>query len=273
MPWIPPEIRQGSGEIEAALQGRLPKLVTLDDLRGDLHAHTDYSDGANTIREMALAAKELGYEYLAITDHSQMRSHAGGLTVERLKEQGEEVRRVNGEMEGITLLHGTEVDIRSDGSLDFPDDVLLSLDIVVASIHSGLRQSRERITHRLVSAARRPAVHIIGHPTGRLLCKREESDVDLEAVFRACAETGTALEVSGVPLRLDLDGTAARRAKDLGVTLSIDTDAHRTSHLSKWRAFALGQARRGWLEPGNVLNARSLPDLRGFLQQKRRRGL
>jgi DNA polymerase (family 10) len=271
MDWIPPEIRQGTDEIEAALAHRLPRLVELSDLKGDLHAHTTYSDGANTIKEMALAARELGYEYLAITDHSQSRGHAGGLSIERIQEQAEEVKQVNAEVSGITLLHGTEVDIKRDGSLDFPDELLMSLDIVVASIHSALRQDREATTARLVKAARHPAVTIIGHPTGRLLCQREASDVDLEALFQACAETGTALEVSSVPNRLDLEGTHARRARDLGVMLSLDTDSHRAAHLSRWRPFGLGQARRGWLRAEDVLNTRSLDEIKKFVQQKRGR--
>jgi DNA polymerase (family 10) len=268
MPWIPPEIREGSGEIEAALQGRLPKLVTLDDLRGDLHAHTDYSDGKATIREMAQAAQSLGYEYLAITDHSQSRNHAGGLSLDRLKEQGEEIRKINRELEGITLFHGSEVDILADGSLDLPDEVLMSLDVVVVSIHSSLRQDREKVTARLVRAARHPAVHVIGHPTGRLLGSREGSDVDMDALFKACAESHTALEISSVPSRLDLDGAAARRAKDLGVLLAVNTDSHRAAHLSKWRPFGIGQARRGWLEAEDVLNAQPLSKILKRLRYK-----
>lgn len=258
--WIPPELRQGEGEIEAARTGSLPNLVTVPDIKGDLHVHSTWSDGTAPIEEMAEAARARGYRYIAITDHSAGIGVAHGLSVERLLEQIELIHRLNEQIDGITLLTGTEMEIRRDGSLDFPDEVLARLDWVIASVHSGFNQSEEQITHRIVSAIENPHVDCIGHPTGRLIGKREPYAVDLEAVFRAAARTGTVLEINSFPERLDLVDAHARRAIQLGVTLAVNTDAHAPVHYDNIR-YGVAMARRGWAEPGNVLNTRPLPEL------------
>lgn len=259
--WIPPELREAGGEIEAARDGSLPDLVRTEDIKGDLHVHSTWSDGTASIEEMALAARQLGYEYIAMTDHSAGIGVAHGLTVERLLEQIEEVRRVNERLEGITILTGTELEIKRNGELDFPDEILAQLDWVIASIHSGFNQSEEHITARIVSAIENPNVHCIAHPTGRLIGKREPYAVDLESVFRAAATTGTMLEINSFPERLDLVDSHARRAIDLGVTLAVNTDAHAPVHFENIR-YGIAMARRGWAQPVNVLNTLPLDALR-----------
>jgi DNA polymerase (family 10) len=251
--FIAPELREDRGEVEAALEGELPGLVKLGDIRGDLHVHSDYSDGHSTIEEVARAAKARGYKYVSINDHSRSLGVAHGLTVERLLEQVEEIARVNQRVKGITVLSGTEVDILSDGSIDFPDDCLEKLDVVVASIHSGFQQSEDKITGRIVSAIRNPHVDIIGHPTGRLLGTRPAYDVDLETVMAAAADAGTALEINAYHERLDLNDINARRAAEMGVKVAISTDSH---HVDQMWTMELGvrTARRGWLTPANILN-------------------
>lgn len=268
LPFIPPELREGSGEIEAAREGRLPNLVTLKQVRGDLHTHSTYSDGRHTIREMALAARSLGYEYIAVCDHGAGRAHAGGLSVERLREQAREIDALNAEGLGIRILKGTESDIRVDGSLDYPEEVLAELDIVVASVHSAMRQSRQQMTERILRAMRNPYCRIIGHPSGRLLGSRESYEVDLEALFAAAAETGTALEINAMPDRLDLEGLQARQARLAGAPLAINTDAHRTEHLGGVMPFGVTQARRGWLEARDVLNCLPLAELGKALERR-----
>ncbi len=252
--FIAPELREDRGEVEAALTGELPGLVELGDIRGDLHVHSNYSDGHSTIEEVARAAKARGYMYVSINDHSRSLGVAHGLTIERLLEQEEEIARVNQRVKGITVLSGTEVDILSDGSLDFPDDCLERLDVVVASIHSGFQQSEDKITGRILSAIRNPHVDIIGHPTGRLLGTRPAYDVDLEVVMAAAADTGTALEINAYHERLDLNDINARRAVEMGVRVAISTDSH---HVDQMWAMELGvrTARRGWLTSANILNA------------------
>ncbi len=251
--FIPPELREDRGEVEAALESELPELVELADIRGDLHVHSNYSDGHSTIEEVARAAKARGYSYVSINDHSRSLGVAHGLTVERLLEQAEEIAQVNQGVKGITVLCGTEADILSDGSMDFPDDVLEKLDIVVGSIHSGFQQSEDKITGRILSAIRNPHVDIIGHPTGRLLGTRPAYDVDLEQVMAAAADTGTALEINAYHERLDLNDINARRAAEMGVKLAINTDSH---HIDQMWTMELGvrTARRAWLTPANVLN-------------------
>ncbi|HYW68652.1 MAG TPA: DNA polymerase/3'-5' exonuclease PolX, partial [bacterium] len=253
MEYVEPELREDRGEVEAALEGALPELLELSDIRGDLHAHSDYSDGHATIEEMARAAKATGYKYISMSDHSHSLGVAHGLTVERLAEQGEEIDEVNKRLKGFTVLKSTEVDILSDGRLDFPDEVLEQLDIVVASVHSGFQQSREKITGRMLSAIENPNVDIIGHPTGRLLGTRPAYDVDIEAVMEAAAETGTALEINSHYERLDLNDVNCRRAAEMGVKVAISTDSH---HLDQLWMMELGvrTARRGWLRRENVLN-------------------
>lgn len=265
LPCFEPELRQGAGEIEAALTGRLPTVVGLPDIRGDLHAHTDWSDGKNTLLEMARAAEALGYEYLAITDHSQGRAHAGGLSPDRLRRQAEAVREAGRQAPGITLLHGSEVDIRADGSLDFSDEILAGLDFVVASVHSAMRQPADVMTQRLIRAVQSPHVDLLGHPSGRLLGSREGYEFDLEAVLRAAAAAHTAVEISAQPSRLDLDGAGARVAVSLGTMLSVDTDAHAAEQLGRLMHYGIAQARRGWVTPARLLTALSLADLRAWL--------
>lgn len=267
MPFIPPELREDRGEVEAALEGSLPDLVELSDIHGDLHCHSDYSDGASTIEEMARAAKARGYRYISINDHSRSLGIANGLSVERIEKQMEEIDAVNERVRGFTVLKGTEVDILSDGSLDFPDDLLERLDVVVASVHSGFQQSREKITGRILSAIENPHVDIIGHPTGRLLGTRPAYDVDIEAVLRAAADASTALEVNAHYERLDLNDQNCRRAVDLGVMLAISTDSHADDQL--WTMeLGVKTARRGWVSSASVLNALTKTQLFRFLAGK-----
>jgi len=217
LPWIPPTLREDRGEIQAALEGELPEIVTIDDIRGDLHVHSKWSDGRFSIEDMVNAAKKLGYEYVAISDHSQSTVIAGGLNVEQLHRQMEEIQKLRKKIKGIQILTSTEMDIKPDGELDYPDGVLAELDIVTASIHAGFKQDRKTLTSRVLKAVENPHVDIIGHPTGRLVNSREGYDIDLETVMKAAAETGTALEVNSQWERLDLDDVAVKRAVELGV--------------------------------------------------------
>jgi DNA polymerase (family 10) len=253
LPFIEPELREDRGEIEAALAGQLPNLLSSHDIRGELHCHSTWSDGRASIEEMALAAEARGYEYLAISDHSQSLGMTGGLTPERLREQRAEIEAVQRKLHRLRLLQGTEVEIKADGSLDFPDAVLAELDFVVASVHSGLRQDRDTITARVINATRNPHVRVIGHPSGRLLNQREESAVDLDEVLRAAGETGTMIEINAAPERLDLDDVHVRRAVELGVQLVINTDAHSPSDFENL-LFGVATARRGWAGPEHVAN-------------------
>ncbi|MFZ5827960.1 MAG: PHP domain-containing protein [Bacillota bacterium] len=264
LPWLPPELREGTGELEAARTGSLPRLITLADMQGDLHSHTRASDGTATLVEMAEAARALGHRYLAICDHSRSLAIAGGLTPERLLAQVAEIRKLNGRWSDFQLLAGSEVDILKDGSLDFPDEVLAQLDVVVASIHSHMGLDPEAQTQRLLRAIRNPHVDIIGHPTGRVLGRREPYPFDFEQILQTCAETGTALEISASPARLDLSADLARRARERGIPLAINTDAHTTRELELLE-YGVSQARRAWLEPAHVINAMALPDLLQWL--------
>ncbi len=268
MQWIPPEMREDRGEIELALEGKLPTLVEMKDIRGDLQMHSKWSDGANTIRELALAARELGYEYIAVTDHSPRVRVAGGMSVDEVWERQKEIEAVNQEFDDIRVLSGAEVDIHPDGTLDYPDDVLAAFDIVLVSIHSGFKMDAGQMTERILRAVENPYVHILAHPTGRLIGQREPYEFDVEAVLKRCAELGVAVEINGYYLRLDLNDVLAHRAKSLGCTISLGTDAHQANHLSMMR-YAVGTARRAWLEPQDVLNTRPLPDLLDWLQKRR----
>jgi DNA polymerase (family 10) len=263
LPWIPPEMREDRGEIQAALAGELPQPVEWDHILGDLHAHTDWSDGAGTLEEMAEAARAKGYRYLVISDHTQSLGVANGLTVERLRAQRNEIDALNEQWDDFALLQGCELEIKADGSLDFDDEVLAELDFVVASIHTSLRQDRETITDRMLNAVRNPYVDVIGHPSGRILGQREASAVDLDAVIETAAETGTALEVNSIPNRLDLDDVHVRRARELGVKLAINSDAHHPGGLDSL-PYGLATARRGWATVDGVLNSMTLDELRAW---------
>lgn len=269
MDWIPPELRENKGEIEAALEGRLPNLIKLPDIKGDLHNHSNWTDGINTFEEMAEQAMKMGYQYLAISDHSKSLHVAGGLTEEELLEEIGEIDKLNGKFKGFTLLKATEVDIMADGSIDFPDNLLEKLDFVIASVHSGFKQGKKKITDRIIAAAHNPYVNVIAHPTGRLIGKREGYEVDLDNVIKACAETGTALELNCYYDRLDLDDNNCRKAKDAGVMISISTDSHNIDQM--WMMeLGVGIARRGWLEAENVINTFSLNNLKTFCKKKRK---
>lgn len=252
--YIPPELREERGEVQAALAHALPVLLEQTDVRAELHSHSTWSDGSATIEEMARAAVERGLKVLAVSDHSAGLGVAGGLTVERLREQRKEIDAVQAKLgDSILLLQGTEVEIHADGSLDFDDAVLASLDVVTASLHSSLRQPRAVVTERLLRAIRNPHVDLIGHPTGRLLPNREGADLDMDAILKAAQETGTALEINASPYRLDLEETYARRASAMGILIAVNTDAHKPADfdLLKYGVFA---ARRAWLSAPMVLN-------------------
>lgn len=253
LPYIPPELREDQGEIEAAQEGRLPRLVTADDIKGDLHVHSKWSDGSHTFEQLVDAARDYGYSYIAITDHSKGLGIARGLTEERLLEQKQEIDAINKKLKGFRIIHGVEVDIRSDGSLDISDDVLKELDIVVASIHSGFKQPRKQLTYRLVSAMKNPYVSIIAHPTGRLIGERDAYDVDMDEILAVAKKTGTAIEINAYPLRLDINDTYAKRAKEMGIPIVIATDTHVTNQFDYMR-YGVSIARRGWLEKDDVLN-------------------
>lgn len=266
LPYIEPELREDRGEIEAARQGRLPRLVALDDLRGDLHMHTRATDGNHSMEEMVRNAREHGYEYIAVTDHSRRVTMARGLDARRLSEQIKEVDRLNEKLDGITVLKGIEVDILEDGSLDLPDDVLKELDVTVCSVHYNRNLSRQKQTERIIRAMDNPCFKILGHPTGRLINEREPYDVDIERVLEAAKERGCFIELDAQPSRLDLPDTYCKLAKEMGVKIAISTDAHAVSGLDNIR-FGIYQARRGWLEPEDVLNTRHLKDLRKLLKR------
>jgi DNA polymerase (family 10) len=254
LPWIPPELREDRGEIEAAQRGEMPALVSMEDIRADLHMHTNWSDGKLSVREMAWIARERGLSYIVITDHSQSLGVANGLSVERLRAQREEIRAVDAEMgPGFRVFQGVEMEIRADGQLDYPDDVLAELDVVIASLHTSLRQERAAITARLLNAIRNPHVDIIGHPRGQLIPDREPADLDMDAVFAAARETDAALEINASPYRLDLDDVHARQASELGVRLAINTDSHTAADFDMLR-FGVITARRGQVGPEDVIN-------------------
>jgi len=269
LPWVPPELREDRGEVEAALEGKLPKLIEEGDIRGDLQMHSTASDGAASIEEMARACIALGYQYMAITDHSQSLKIANGLTPARLREQRKEIDALNKRLKGFRVLAGIEVDILGDGTLDLPDKCLATLDFVIASIHMGMQQDPERTTVRLVKAMRSPCVSAIAHPTGRVIGQRDPYALNFDEVLRVARETGTALEINAYVDRLDLNDIQARAARDAGVKLLIDTDAHSPAHLPMMR-FGVATARRGWVAKRDVLNALPLDGLLAALGAKRR---
>jgi DNA polymerase (family 10) len=270
LPYIAPELREDQGEIEAARRGALPRLVERADLVGDLHAHTKATDGRNTLREMAESARAHGLGYLAITEHSRRETMAHGLDPVRLAKQIDEIDRLNRELRGVTLLKGIEVDILEDGALDLPDSVLAGLDLVIAAVHGKFNLSRARQTERILAAMERPYVSILAHPSGRLIDAREPYDVDMQQVIRKARASGVCLELNAHPERLDLSDVHCRMAKDEGVLVSINSDAHDVNGFDNL-AYGVGQARRGWLEKTDVLNTRPLAELRKLLGAGRSR--
>lgn len=267
MQYIPPELREGRGEIELARNFALPHLVTLEDIKGDLHIHTDWSDGAHSLREMVAAAAKIGYSYMAVTEHSRSLAVSRGLDVERLLAQGKLVEELNRENDGFKILTGIEVDILKDGSLDLPDEVLANLDVVIASIHSHFRLSRAEQTERVLKAVENPHVDIIGHLTGRLLGRRPGYEIDIEAVLKAAAQTRTALEINSYPDRLDIDEETAFKAKAKGIKIAISSDAHHRADLGLIK-YGVINARRGWLSKEDVLNTLETEELMAYLRNK-----
>jgi DNA polymerase (family 10) len=267
--YIIPELREDQGEIEAAQKGELPKSIELKDIKGDLHLHSRYSDGAFSIKEMAEAARDqMGYQYIAVTDHSQSLTVASGMSIKELKEQLQEIDALNEELENFKVLKGVEVDILKNGELDFEDDLLDQLDFVIASIHSYFNLEEEEMTARIIKAVKNPHVKLIGHPSGRMLGGREPYAVDLDKVIAAAAEYNTALEINASPQRLDLNAEWARKVKKAGGKISINTDAH---HYKEYADMELGiaTARRGWLEKEDVINTYSVKELMEFLNSKK----
>ncbi len=270
MPWVAPELREDEGEIEAALAGSLPALVKLGDIRGDLHTHTNWTDGSETLEEMAKSARDKGYQYMALTDHTQNLAMTRGLTPERLEEQRALVRRVNHKLAPFIVLHGTEMDILLDGQLDFSDEILRTLDYVSASVHTGFRQSRDVMTQRMLRAVSSPLVNTLNHPHGRKIGRREGYAVDMQAVVERAAASGCALELNADPDRLDFNAAWARRAQKLGARFTISSDAHASKEL-EYMQFGVAQARRGWLTAADVLNTRPLDELRSILRSRTER--
>ncbi|MDD4895540.1 MAG: DNA polymerase/3'-5' exonuclease PolX [Atribacterota bacterium] len=265
--YIMPELREDRGEFEAAQNKKLPNLVDLNDIKGDLHIHTNDSDGFNNIEEIIGATRKKGYQYIAITDHSQSLHIAGGLNEQRLMEQIKRIEQINQEIDGLKVLKGIEVDIKSDGTLDISDNILQKLDIVIAAIHSGLKQERKKLMDRLSKAMKNPLVNIIAHPTGRIIGYREAYDIDMQEIIKIAAQTKTALEINSSPERMDLNDIYVKSAKEQGVLLAIGTDAHQISALD-YISFGVAIARRGWLEKTNILNSLSLDDLKQRLKKK-----
>jgi len=266
--YVPPELREDRGEVEAARANELPKLIQLKDIKSDLHMHSTYSDGKLSMIDMANAAIKRGLKVITFTDHSVSLGVANGLSIERHKQQAAEIKKIQKQLgDKILILHGSEVEIKADGSLDYPDEFLASLDLVVASLHSSLRQPKEKITQRLLNAICNPHVDIIGHPTGREIPDREGADLDMEVIFQAAAESGVALEINAHPSRLDLDDAYARRAKDLGVLISINTDAHAAEGFEVL-PYGIAVGRRAWLEPKDVINTWTPKKLTDWLRKR-----
>jgi DNA polymerase (family 10) len=269
LPWITPLLRENRGEIDAAREGRIPVLVSVEDIRGDLQMHSTWSDGENSIREMAEACKARGYEYFSLTDHSQAVTVAGGLKPDRVRSQWEEIDAVRRELVGIRLFRSLEVDILKDGSLDMPDEILEGLDLVLISVHSFMNMGKTEMTDRVIRGMQHPEVDILAHPTGRILNRREPFALDVEAVLQAAAELDVAVELNAHPARLDLHDGHVRRAKEMGVKVAINTDAHSTRDLGLIR-YGVDQAKRGWLERTDVLNALPLEVFQGWVERRQR---
>ncbi len=272
LPFIAPELRQGDDEIAAALEGRLPQLVADVHIRGDLHMHSTWSDGRDRIEDMVGVARQLGYEYIAITDHSQSAMSSRKLAADDVPRQRAEVDEIRRRTPGIQILHGIEVDIMPDGRLDFEDPLLAGFDIVLASLHDDAGHDRETLTRRCLAAIAHPLVNVITHPANRTSVLPAGYDLDFDQVFAAAVDTGTALEIDGAPGHLDMDGPLTRRAVAAGVVVTIDSDSHRAEWMARQMRFGVGTARRGWVEPRHVLNTRSADDVRAFVARKRARG-
>jgi DNA polymerase (family 10) len=271
LPYIAPELRSGDGEIAAADQGELPPLLSELHIRGDLHMHSTWSDGRNTIAEMVGAARQLGYEYIAITDHSEHAFSVRKLTPPDVPRQRDEIAALRARVQSIEILHGIEVDIMPDGRLDFDDQVLAGFDIVLASLHDPAGHDDARLTERYLRAIRHPLVNVITHPANRSPGFSPGYALDFNHLFAVAAETGTAMEIDGAPGHLDMDGALARRAAAAGVTIVVDSDCHRVDGLGRQMRYAVGTARRGWVEPRHVLNTRAVADVRAFVSRKRER--
>jgi DNA polymerase (family 10) len=268
--YVPPELREDRGEIQAARDHKLPELITLEDIRGDFHMHSKWTDGHNSIEEMVRACVQLGYQYCAITDHSQAVHVAGGLSANEIIAQLEEIKKLRAEVHDIKLLAGCEVDILADGSLDFPDDLLDQLDIVVAAVHSKMAMTQNQMTKRVAKALAHPAVKILAHPTGRLINERQPYAIDFEEVFRAAKEYDVAVELNAQPKRLDLNDVHILRARELGVKIAINSDAHGVEQLG-FMSYGIDQARRGWLEKRHVVNTMTWPQIEKWLKQRRQK--
>ena len=266
LPFIEPELREDRGEIEAAQQGRLPRLITLADIQGDLHTHTKATDGRNTLEEMAQAARERGYQYLAITNHSKRVSMVHGYDARNLAAEMDQIDRLNAKLQGIVILKAIEMDILEDGSLDLPDEILKGLDLTVCAVHYNFNLTREEMTERIIRAMDNPYFNVLAHPSGRLIQRREPYEVDMERLMRAAQERGCFMELDAQPDRLDLVDINCKLAKDLGVKVAISTDAHSIADLNFMR-LGIGQARRGWLEAADVLNTRPWPQLQKLLRR------
>jgi DNA polymerase (family X) len=264
LPYIEPELRENRGELEAAREGRLPRLVTLDDIKGDFHNHSTHTDGRHTLERMAQGARERGWEWVALGDHSQSLTITNGMDVDRLRRSFKELQAVRKKVPGIALLRSMEVDILEDGRMDYPDEVLDEIDVVIASVHSRFKQPPEQMTRRLVRAASNRRVDIMGHLSGRLINRRPAYGFDAEAVLEAAGKTGTAVEINGQPDRQDVDDVRARRARELGSPLALDSDAHSTGEYG-FMEMAVTVARRAWLEPKDCLNCMGYSELRGWL--------
>jgi DNA polymerase (family 10) len=267
--YLPPQVRHTPDALEAAIARRMPHLVQREDIRGDLHMHTTFSDGQDSLRRMVAAAQALGYEYIAITDHSEHSAASRSMRLDDIARQRDEIDALRDSTEGLTILQGIEADILPNGRLDCPDEVLASLDIVLASLHESAGHGRQRLTERCLGAIRHPLVSIVTHPGNQLVGHRPAYDMDYDAIYQAAADTGTALEIDGAPSHLDLDGDRARAAATAGVTLVIDSDCHKARLLDRQMSFGVGTARRGWVEPRHVLNTRPLGAVLDFIARKR----